>query len=41
MTIDQIINMLIAPVGGLLLGLGALYLTRGDRKHNNKPHPGE
>jgi hypothetical protein len=41
MTIDQIISMLIAPVGGLLLGLSVFYLTRGDRKHSDKPHPGE
>ncbi|MDR7146621.1 hypothetical protein [Rhizobium sp. BE258] len=41
MTIDQFLNMLIVPVGGLVLGLTVFLATRGDRKHNEKPHPGE
>lgn len=28
----------ITPIGALLIGFAALYLTRHDRRH---PHPGE
>jgi len=41
MTIDQFLNLLIVPVGGLVLGLTVFFMTRGDRKHSDEPHPGE
>ncbi len=41
MTIDQFINFLIMPAGGLLLGVIALYATRNERQRKHKIHPGE
>jgi hypothetical protein len=41
MTIDQFINFLIMPVGGLLLGAVVLYATRNERQPKRKIHPGE
>lgn len=43
MSTDQLINMLIMPVGGLIIGLIALFLTKDEsRQHKDRrQHPGE
>jgi len=38
MTTAQMLTFLIMPVGGLLIGVVGLYLTRHTRRH---PQPGE
>lgn len=38
MTTLEFLSLLVMPVGGLLIALGALYLTRHWGEH---PHPGE
>ena len=38
MTTVQMLTFLIMPVGGLLIGLIGLYITRHTREH---PQPGE
>ncbi|MBB3144836.1 hypothetical protein FHS21_001237 [Phyllobacterium trifolii] len=36
-TLEQFMLFMIMPVGGLLMGAFALFITRKDRSDNNKP----